>query len=439
MILEAERNYMRNKLLLAHLILLLFVSSLFSQKGEDYISLYQNNEFQKSYDIIISKLNEIYSKRVEDKKIPAGYISFSNVGEDVNLLTLFKNRRAKGFFIEDNAELSQLHFYAGKCCVKLNKKKDGLNHYIQSLRFKNLELQKDDEIYYEISQIFKTYTEPEFYNGYISALEQAYTLNPAQYMYSYEIGNALSSTTEKKKAIFHLKRYLENSDEEIKPELYLKLGNLYESIGKYLETEKYYNEYLRLKPDDGEMFFSLGYISYFRTGNYVLAESSLKRALVLLKDSDIYRRSKSYEYLGDMSFNNQKYDKAISLYNECITYQETILKTISSTRAEREKINTNINKLKEALINNREFEKYEDYEILLDDRNKADKVIENLQLDFNKLQPGRIRWILAESYEKIEKFDEAIKFYREAVKYNYNSNKAREMIIKLQLKIKRGY
>ncbi|HNX23425.1 MAG TPA: tetratricopeptide repeat protein [Spirochaetota bacterium] len=427
------------KALLCSTMFFLFLTALYAQGAEDYVSLYQSNEYQKSYEIIISKLNGIYSKRVEDKRIPAGYIALSNVGEDVNLLTLFRNRKEKGFFIEDNSELSELHFYAGRCSVKLNKNKEGLNHYVQSLRFRKIEPARDDVIFYEIAQIFKSYNEPSFFKGYIDALEQAYTFNPSKYQYSYEIGDALSSTKEKKKAIFHLRRYIENTEEVVKPEVYLKLGNLYESIEKYLETEKYYNEYLRLRPDDAETLFSLGYISYFRTGNYILAESSLQRALKILKKEDIYRRSKSHEYLGDMSYNNLKYDKALSFYYECINYQEKILEMIAAKNDERKSVNVKINKLKSALINDKEFEKYEDYEILIDERNKLDKEIENFQLEFNKLQPGRVRWFIAVSNEKIEKYEEAIKYYREAVKFDYNSNNAREMIVKLQLKIKRGY
>lgn len=427
------------KALLCSAMIFFIITAPGAQENEEYISLYQNNEFKKSYDIIITRLNGIYSKRVEDKRIPAGYIALSNVGEDVDLITLFRNRKEKGFFIEENSELSELHFYAGRCSVKLEKKKDALNHYVQSLRFRKLELSRDDVIYYEISQIFKSYNEASYFKGYIDALEQAYALNQTQYSYSYEIGDALSSTKEKKRAIFHLKRYIENSDDEIKPEVYLKLGSLYESIEKYLEAEKYYNEYLRLKPDDAEILFALGHISYSRTGNYILAESSLQRALKILKNEDIYRRSKSYEYLGDMSYNNLKYSKALSFYYECINYQSRILEQIALKDDGMKSKNAEINGLKAALINNKEFEKYEDYEILLDERNKIEKELENLKLEFYKLQPGRVRWFIAVSNEKIEKYDEAIKYYREAVKYDYNSNNAREMIVKLQLKIKRGY
>jgi tetratricopeptide (TPR) repeat protein len=413
--------------------------AVYPQAQDDYAALFNNKEYDKSYTVIITKLNEIYSKRVEDRKIPSGYIALSNVGEDTDLLTLFRQRKEKGFFIEDNPELSELHFFAGRSASQLDKKKESLNHYIQALRFRKLEQARDDVIYYEISAIFKKYNEPVYFKGYVDALEQAYTLNPSNPLYSYEIGDALSVTKEKKKSIFHLKRYLDSTDGEVNPEVYLKLGGLYESIGRYLDTEKYYNEYLRRKPDDAEILFALGYISYSKTGNYILAESSLRQALKILKDSDLYRRSKSYEYLGDMSYNNLKYDKALLFYNECISYQSKILELIANKNNARKQLTFEINKLKEALINNKEFEKYEDYEILIDDRNKIDKELEILQLEFNKLQPGRIRWFMAVSYEKTEKYNEAIEYYRESVRYNYNSNKAREMIVKLQLKIKRGY
>ncbi len=430
---------MKKKISLSVLSVLLAVTSLYAQTPQDYASLYNNNEYQKSYEQITLKLNELYSARVEDRRIPSGYIALSNIREDTDLLSIFRKRKEKGFFIEDNSEIADLHLFAGRCCFKLNRKKDSLNHYLQSLRFRKIDPVRDDIVFYEIAQVFRTYKEPAFFKGYIDALDQAYTMNPVKYQYSHEIGNALFTTREKKKAIFHLKRYLENTEEEIKPDVYLKLGNLCEGIEDYIGTEKYYNEYLKMKPDDAEILFGLGQIAYVRTGNYILAESSLKRAVKILKEQDIYRRSKSYEYLGDMSFNNLKYENALLLYTECLNYQAKTAELISAKNSEKSEINRKINKLKDSLINSKEFEKYEDYEILVDEKNKIEKDIENLQLEYNKIQPGRLRWFIAVSNEKIQKYDEAIKYYRESIRYDYNSNSAREMIVKLQLKIKRGY
>jgi len=427
----------KNKISLITIILI--TSVLTAQVTDSYISLYEKGDYNKSLEMIITKLNNVYSKQVENKRIPAGYIALKKTGEDEDLIKLFRNRKEKGFFLEENDEMAELHVYAGRCSVKLNKKKDALNHLIQSLRFRKLEQMRDDAVFYEISQVFKSYREPEFFKGYIDALEQAYSFNPMNYRYSYELGHALSATVNKKKAIFHLKKYIDNTEEKIEPELFLKLGSLNESIEKYMEAEKYYNEYLRYKPDNAEIFFALGYISYYRTGNYILAESSLKRAIQILKEEDYYRRSKSYEYLGDMSYNNLKYENAMAYYRECFNYQNQILEKTASKETERKAIIDKINILKDALINSREFEKYEEYEMLKDDKSKLDREIENLHLEFNKLQPGRLRWYMAESNEKTGNYDEAIKYYREAIKYEYNSNSSREKIIKIQLKIKRGY
>ena len=54
--------------LLGIIIVFLFISSIIARDEQDYISLYTNNEYQKAYELIILKLNGIYSKRVEDRK-----------------------------------------------------------------------------------------------------------------------------------------------------------------------------------------------------------------------------------------------------------------------------------------------------------------------------------------------------------------------------------
>ncbi len=430
---------MIKKLILTILSVLTLTVPALPQGGADYISLYQNRDYQKSLDVITTRLTSIYDKMVEEKRIPSGFFSMSKVGEDTDLLKHFRNRRERGFFIEDNRELTDLHFYAARCCTGLGRKRDSLNHYVQALRFRKIEPGRDDVLFYEIAQVFRSYKEPIYFKGYIDALEQAYTLNTMKYSYSGELGEALYTTKDVKKAIFHLRRYVDNSDEEIKGEIYLKLGNLYEGIERYLETENYYNEYLRLKPDDTEIHFALGHIAYTRTGNYILAESSLLRALKSLKEKDIYRRSKSHEYLGDMAFNNLKYSKAVNLYQECINYQQRVLDLQKRKEGESRALQIKINELKSVLIKDRNFERYEDYEILLDERNRLEREIEGIKYEFNRLNPGRVRWYMALSYEKQEKYSEAVTYYREAVRYDYNANNARDNIVKLQLKIKRGY
>lgn len=246
-------------------------------------------------------------------------------------------------------------------------------------------------------------------------------------------------TDDKKKAAYHLERYIELSGEKPSPEIYLKLASLYESIKKYMEAEKYYNEYIREKSEDGAAHFSLGYISYFHTGNYILAESSFNAALRFLKEDDLFRRAKSLEYMGDMSYSNLKYNRSIEQYLSGIKYQEMVQDKIEQKRKELSDINKKITAMKGDVIYKQDFNNFEEFEMLQDEKGKIETEINNLNYQFRTMNPGKIRWNLAEIYAKIDKNEEAIKYYREAIHFNYNGNLSRDMITKLQLKIRRGY
>lgn len=420
------------------LILILSAHLLFSQEGGNYQALYENGEYRDALSAVMESINEFYSKRVDDTRVPSGYVSLRNTGEDVDLIALFKNRRERGFFIEDNPGISRLHLYAARSSKKLNKRKDALNHYVQALRFRKLEYKRDDLIYHEIADLFKSYNSPEFFQGYTDALEQAYSLNRENYTYSLELGMALSSTREVKKSLFHLERYVENS-QEATAETVLKIASLYDSSGRYIEAEKNYNRYLMKVPDNGEIHFALGYLAYSRTGNYILAESSFQAALQYTGENDIYRRSKCYEYMGDMAFSNLKYEKASLMYRSTIEYQNKILESIDSVKNDLDNIKGEVNSLKQELIRDKDFEKYEEYEIVLESQGVKERELLNLENSFNRLNPGKVRWNIADINEKIDKYEEAISYYRESIKFDYRSSEARKRIEKLQLKIKRGY
>ena len=430
---------------------------IFAQNGDFlYATMFDQGNYKDAMDMITSRLSEIYSKRVSDKRVPSDFISIEKTGDEADLIALFRSRKEKGFFIEDNPELADLHLYAGKCSMKLGKKRDSLNHYVQSLRFRRITTERDDEIYYQISQVFKSMNNQIYFKGYVDALEQAYALNSMKYEYSYELGLALYPTTEQKKAIYHLERYLSLSG-KTDADVLLKLANLYESIGNYLNAEKYYNEYLRLNPDDVNVIFGTGYIAYYRTGNYTLAEFMFQGFLQKGPKIDTYRLAKSNEYLGDMSFSNLRFDKAIQYYIEATVFHRKAEQEVSAKEKEKAEIDSRINELKMSIINNKDSLKYDDYknlldeyEGLLDEQGEKESELELLKYNLKQLCPGKVQWNIALCYhkkgdradgmqEKKYNYTEAIKYYREAMREDYNTDKAREIILKLQLKIKRGY
>ena len=431
--------------------------SSFSQNGDrSYIQMFDQGNYRDAMETIKTRLYETYSKRVSDKRVPSDFISIEKTGDEADLIALFRNRKEKGFFIEDNPELADMHLYAGKCSMKLGRKRDSLNHYVQSLRFRRITAARDDEVYYQISQVFKSMNNQVYFKGYVDALEQAYSLNSLKYEYSYELGLALYPTTEQKKAIYHLERYLYLSGKN-DPDVLLKLANLNESTGNYLNAEKYYNEYLRQNPDDVNAIFGAGYIAYYRTGNYTLAEFMFQGVLQKGSKKDSYRLAKSNEYLGDMSFSNLKFDKAIQYYTDSTVFHRTVQQQVAEKEKEKVEIDSKIDELKMNIINNKDSLKYDDYknlldeyEGLLDEQGEKESELQLLKYNLRQLCPGKVQWNIARCYhkkgdraegiqEKKDNYNNAITYYREAMREDYNTDKAREIILKLQLKIKRGY
>ncbi|OHD65176.1 MAG: hypothetical protein A2176_02770 [Spirochaetes bacterium RBG_13_51_14] len=406
------------------------------QESEEYLNLYNSGSYTKCLEVINKKLDDFYSTRVEHKRVPARFITMREASKEDDLKMMFRNRKAEHFLIEDNPRVSALHWYAARCYFKMSKDDHSLNHYIQALRYKKVEEKKDDLIYYEISQVFKR---GGHFNAFINTLETASSLNPGNYSYSLELGRALYRTGMKKRAMYHLQRYINGTDEPMSPELYLMLGNLYEDIAKYLETEKYYIQYLEKKPDDGYIQFALGYIAYLRTGNYPLAIKSLDKALKLLPEKEIFRISKTYEYKADIALQELDFESAVRFYSETIKYQNAIAEEIKKKESEITDMKSKILGLKSALIREENFEQYEEYENLMDKKGKRETELLQFQNEYNKLNAGKVRWNIAYSLERMEKLHDAIKYYRDAISFDYNANQARKKIINLELKIKRGY
>jgi tetratricopeptide (TPR) repeat protein len=335
----------------------------------NFQALYDQGKFTEALSLVTARLEAIYETRVEAKRIPTEFITLKSSEKDIDLKEVFRSRQAQGFFIEVNPELADLHMQAARCYGRLSKYNESVSHYTQSLRFRKVEYRRDDETYYEMSQIYR---KMGLFDGYIRALESAFTLNPEKYDYSLELGTSLSKTARRKKSLFHVERYIQNAPGTVPPELYLLAGNLNEDLGYYLETQKYYLKYLSIKGDDGVMHFALGYVAYARTGNHALARESFTRALELLPAGDLYRRSKCHEYSGDMALNDLRYRNAIGDYMETLAYQEKVKSEIDATGKKLAALKSRINAIKTDLLNRQDYEKFEEYELLEDERGKME-------------------------------------------------------------------
>jgi tetratricopeptide (TPR) repeat protein len=438
-------SYKLYTLIISRCILIIFLFSLNSiyaqnpdvKSGSDYIPLFNKNDFNGTLKIIKDRLAVIYSAKSYDKKIPADYIFVKKEEDRKDINDLFRNRKAESFFIEDNKELLDLHLYAGRCYFKLGNGDSSLNHYFESLRYNPLNWQKDDIIFYEIAQVYKSLNH---FNAYTRSLETAYSLNPLKFEYSLELGKALVPTNEKKKAIYHIKRYIDSKSDDIPDSiLFLTLGNLYEDVGEYLETVRYYKKYLEKKSDDGYINFALGYLAYKRTGDHKLALSCFEKSVKYLPENELFRKSKAVEYQADIYMNDLEYVKAIEFYLETKKYHDKITADMLENKNKILKMNDELRDAAAAMKTQNLYERYAKYENLKKEKGKLEFANREKNYEYGKLNAGKIRWNIALSYERTEKLEEAVQYYNEAVSFNYNADEARDKIKKLKLKIKRGY
>ncbi|TAL36435.1 MAG: tetratricopeptide repeat protein [Spirochaetes bacterium] len=408
-----------------------------AQAQDDYRVLLTDKKYSEAFALIQKKLNAIYDTRIEWKRIPTDFITAKRLEEKVNVNEEFKKRRARGFFIEENAELSGLHLDAARCLVAMEEYQSSLNHYYQSLKFKTVEYEKDDVIYHEISEIYGKLNQ---WRGQIDALESAYSLNPKKFGYSLELGKLYYRTADKKRAIFHLDRFVEaEPGAGSEPSLFLMLANLHQDTGKFLKAVEYYKKYLEIKPDDAQIRFGLGYLAFANTGDYSLARQSLEKALTLLPADDLYRRSKANEYLAEMAMKDLEYARAAELFLNTVKFQDEIKALLGKKDQELASFNTSLKQLRGSLMEGKKPELYPEYEMKLEELARLERDRKRIFYEYERLGAGKSRWGIATAFERLRKFDEAIRYYKEAVLFNYNPAEARDRLQKLQLKINRGY
>ena len=408
----------------------------------DYAPLMAAGDYKGALPILLSRIEAINDTRVDEKRVPSDFITLGGgetegLSKNKKLNRLFRERKAVPFFIEDHRELFDLHKAAGKCLFETRAYDEALNHYYQSLRFHQPTAEEDGDVFYRIAQIYLARRQVP---AYCDAMESAVGINPRKYSYMLELGRVLYRTKDIKRAIYYLEKYQSSQGEEIKElDILTMLAGLSEGVGKYVDAQKYYQLYLVKNPGDGFIHFALGDIASHRTGNYKLAEAELRKAIQILPDTEIYRKAKAYEYIGDMAFDTLKFDKAESAYLETVRFQDRVLAEIGKNDAEIGRINAEIRTLKSGLLKEKNYVQYNEYEFQLQEKERVLTERREKKYEYEKLNPGKCRWNIAESFEKRELLEKAIEYYRQVITFNYRMNEAREKIVKLQLKIKRGY
>jgi len=345
-----------------------------------------------------------------------------------------EERKVSNFYLPENEQLAQIHKLAAMSHEGLRNYNTAINHFIQVLRYNKAAY---PEIFYRIAQ---TYKKMELFQAYYNFMQSAINFNPEKIEYCLELGQALAKTSNIKEAVYYLELYINSSKENIEPNVYSFTGRLCENIGKFLEAQKYYTEYLKANPNDAEIMFALACLAFKRTGNFKLAFESFSKALAQLPEQDVFRRSKSFEYQGDMAIKELNFKDAISFYTQTINYQNLLKNKIADDEKKSAELEQQIKTLKLQILNEpRSVENLQKLGELNETKGKSDIVLRDLKFQYSRLAPGKVRWNLATAYESTEQLEEAVKILRECIFYDYKTYESREKISKIQLKIKRGY
>lgn len=412
-------------------ILLLYNNS----SGQDYSGLIQQKKFTEALQIIQSQLDATYSKRSADKKIPDSYIAIEKIEEGIDLKKLFSERKLQPYFIENNDTLYTLHINAALCYQNIFKYNEAVQHYFQALRF-TIITEEDHSIFYSLALLFKRLKKNEAYLNY---LEEAYEIKPDNYDYSLELALALAAGKNKKKALFHLNRYIQSKGSETPPELYITAANCYESIGDFINAGRHYQLYLNNHPDDADIQFALGYLAFTKISDMKLAYASLLKGLSLYDEADLIRKGISHSIIGDITGMDLNYTESLTHYLKAVQISERIQKSIEDKKNSIEGIKSKINIIKSALLDKKDISLYPEYHSLLDELGNNEIKLRMLEHEHSKLNTGELYFKIATIYENTTQYQQAIEWYNKAIASGTRIRESSKKIEKIQLKISRGY
>ncbi len=155
------------------------------------------------------------------------------------------------------------------------------------------------------------YEKEKQYDKAIKLLNQAIALSPDDADLVFRLGVVQDKSGEKEQCIQSMEKVIELDPDNSSALNYL--GYTYAEMGKKLDlAEKLIKKALKLKPDDGYITDSLGWV-FFKKGMYKKAEKILEKAVKLSSFDPVI-----CEHLGDAFNKNKKYEKAVQAYKKAM-------------------------------------------------------------------------------------------------------------------------
>lgn len=161
------------------------------------------------------------------------------------------------------------------------------------------------DLHYHLAELYnKTQQWPKEIEEYKNIL----TFNPDDLIANYRIGHVFYKQLKYQECIDHLeKAYLKDST---LIDCLVPLGISYFNLGDYVKSEEYLLKSLDTNADNLETHFYMGHIYKFKKDH----ETALKMFKSAKRDKSLYM--KSIEQMGEIYFENEMYEEAISILEE---------------------------------------------------------------------------------------------------------------------------
>ncbi len=250
----------------------------------------------------------------EDKKYDEALKQFAKVKKDSNF---FKEASLhKGYIFKETGKLKEGLEFARKLILQNPK----------VVEFFDLEA--------------SLYDAQKNYKKALSSIEKGLKQSPEDEKLLYFQGAVFDKVNERKKAIETMKKIVAKNPNN--PHALNFLGYTYAESGENLdEAEKYILQAIKLRPNDGFVEDSLGWV-YFKRGEMQKAITQLEKAVALQPEEAII-----LEHLGDAYLKNKDFVKAQATYQKAIACSEKkdkeLAKKLTTKLAsiEKERIPTN--------------------------------------------------------------------------------------------------
>ena len=179
---------------------------------------------------------------------------------------------------------------------------------IKLLEKKNAQFPEDIDI---ITYLSSFYEENKVFDKAMKTLAKGIDISPDNTQLIFRLGVVQDKAGEKKKCIETMKKVIKLDPNNSSALNYL--GYTYAEMGTNLDrAEELIIRALKLKPDDGFITDSLGWV-YFKKGLYKKAEKILVKAVHLSSFDPVI-----CEHLGDVYKKTEQYKKAIDIYKKAL-------------------------------------------------------------------------------------------------------------------------